>query len=117
MKTSFSRNVERQARRMVDMIERLDVDTFKLAYLREGDSYEEARMTCFDCSNTTQCLRWLDASASNVEDRSIYDFPFATRRWLNASAPNVEPPTFCPNLSLFEFCKREGSAACKASSP
>jgi hypothetical protein len=84
MKTPFSRNVERQAVRMGEMIQRLDVDPFVLAYLREGDGYEEARMTCFDCSNTARCLKWL-----------------------NASAPNAEPPTFCPNLSLFEFCKRE----------
>lgn len=54
MKTPFSRNVERQAVRMGEMIERLDVDAFALAYLREGDSYEQARMTCFNCSNTLQ---------------------------------------------------------------
>jgi len=83
METPFSRNLERQAARMGEMVQRLDVDTFVLAYLREGDSYEEARMACFDCSNTTQCLKWLSGSALNSE-----------------------PPTFCPNLSLFEFCKR-----------
>jgi hypothetical protein len=83
MKTTFSRDVELQDLRMGEMIDRLDVDTLKLARLREGDRYEEARMTCFECSNTAQCLKWLQASV-----------------------PDVEPPTFCPNLSLFEFCRR-----------
>jgi len=68
---------------MGEMIRRLDVDTLKLACLRGGDGYVQARTTCFDCSNATRCLQWLDASS-----------------------PDAGQPTFCPNLPLFEECKR-----------
>jgi hypothetical protein len=61
---------------MREMIERLNVDTAKLARL--SDVHSEARATCLCCRNTTECLTWLDAAE-----------------------PNPEPPTFCPNLLLF----------------
>ncbi len=83
MSAPFFRQVERQARRMGDMIDRLDVDTLELACLRQGDAYVEARTTCFDCANTASCLQWLEASPAD-----------AAR------------PTFCPNLALLESCKR-----------
>jgi hypothetical protein len=69
---------------MGDMIQRLDVDTLKLVCLRGGGDYVRARTTCLDCSNTTQCLRWLDASS-----------------------PDGARPTICPNLSLLEESSRE----------
>jgi hypothetical protein len=76
-------SIGRQAERMKEMIDRLDVDPLKLACLREGESYVQARLKCLDCSNADQCFQWLETSA-----------------------PDVERPTFCPNLSLFELCKR-----------
>jgi hypothetical protein len=79
----MTRRVERQARRMHDMIQRLDVDTAALARLRQGDAYAEARTRCLWCGTSDLCLRWLDS-------------------------PERRParPGFCPNLSLFERCKR-----------
>jgi hypothetical protein len=83
MNVLLFRDVERQARRMGEMVERLDVDTLKFVCLRDGESYARARTTCFDCANTAQCLSWLDASPRGAE-----------------------PPTFCPNFPLFDSCKR-----------
>jgi hypothetical protein len=78
------RRVERRAVRMHDMMRRLDVDAAKLARLRSGDAYGEARAGCLSCRAAEVCLRWLDAPAG--EGR----------------------PEFCPNLAVFEGCKREG---------
>ncbi len=84
MNSLVFRPIERQAQRMREMIERLDVDTLKLACLRNGDAYVEARVKCLDCGNTGQCFQWLDTPS-----------------------PDVESPVFCPNVSVFEDCKRE----------
>ena len=77
------RRVERRAGRMHEMMRRLDVDSAKLARLRCGDAYGEARARCLSCRASDVCLRWLDAPASGGR------------------------PVFCPNLALFEGCKRE----------
>lgn len=78
------RRVERQARRMHEVMERLDVDVGALARLRQGDAYAEARTRCLFCGTSDRCLRWLDDPAQ------------AGRR-----------PQFCPNLALFEACARK----------
>lgn len=80
--------VERRAMRMREMMMRLDVDPAKLARLRRGDAYAEARTKCVTCRTSEQCLRWLDAPARG--DRR---------------------PEFCPNLTLFEACKRDRPAS------
>jgi hypothetical protein len=76
--------VERRAVRMHEMMQRLDVDRGKLARLRRGDAYAEARGRCLACSASEKCLRWLEAPARGERG-----------------------PEFCPNLALFEGCKRE----------
>ena len=78
------RRVERRALRMHDMMKRLDVDPGKLARLRGGDAYAEACAKCLSCRTSEECLRWLDDSAQ------------AGRR-----------PELCPNLPLFEACRRD----------
>ena len=78
------RDVERRARRLHDMMERLDVDGAALARLRDGEVYAEARASCLSCTTCQECLRWLDDPA-NAGSR----------------------PSFCPNLPLFEACKRK----------
>ncbi len=83
MSWPMSRTVERQARRMVDVMERLDVDPLKLARERRGEAYAEARGKCLHCSRAQECLRWLDGNA-----------------------PEGGEPAFCSNLRLFERCKR-----------
>ncbi len=80
------RRVERQARRMHEMMDRLNVDPGRLVRLRSGDAYAEARARCLSCGTTEKCLRWLDNPAAS--DRR---------------------PNFCPNVPLFEACRREPS--------
>ena len=77
--------VERRARRIHEMMRRLGVDPGKLVRLRRGDAYAEARARCLSCGTSEKCLRWLDDPARG--DRR---------------------PEFCPNLRLFEACKRDG---------
>jgi hypothetical protein len=76
--------VERRAVRMHEMMQRLHVDPARLARLRRGDAYAEARERCLSCKASETCLRWLD-------DRAEGD----------------SRPQFCSNLALFEDCKRE----------
>jgi hypothetical protein len=77
------RRVERQAKRFVEMMQRLDVDTSKLVRIRDGAAYKEARDKCRDCHRTHECLIWLDADP-----------------------PSLASPKFCPNFRLFEKCKK-----------
>jgi uncharacterized protein DUF6455 len=74
--------VERRAQRMHEMMRQLNVDPAKLARLRGGDAYADARAMCLSCRASEACLRWLDN-------------------------PTQASPAFCPNLPLFEACKRE----------
>jgi len=76
------RRVERQARRMHEMMERLGVDPAALVRLRRGDAYAEARALCLFCGASDTCLRWLDDPSTAAR------------------------PEFCPNLPLFEACRR-----------
>lgn len=80
--------VERQARRMHEMIERLDVDAVTLARMHGGEAYATARRMCLFCGTSDQCLRWLDKPAQPGER-----------------------PHFCPSLSLFEACRRPPAAS------
>jgi Family of unknown function (DUF6455) len=75
----MTRRVERQATRMHEVMERLNVDAAALAREKQGQAYADARAVCLTCGTSDRCLRWLDsAPASNA------------------------PPEFCPNLGLFE---------------
>ena len=78
------RTVERQAIRMVQMMERLGVDPVKLMRLRRGEAYSEACAKCLHCANAQECLHWIDADP-----------------------PSKESPRFCANVEVFEQCKRD----------
>ena len=80
------RRVERQAIRMHEMLDRLDVDPVALVRLRNGDAYADARSLCLFCGTSSKCLRWLDGH----------------------SRPD-KIPDFCPNLRVFEACKKSAS--------
>lgn len=80
--------VERRALRMHEMMQRLEVDPVKLARLRGGDAYADARAMCLSCGASERCLRWLD-NPVRTSNR----------------------PEFCPNLTLFEACKRDRPAS------
>jgi hypothetical protein len=84
MHSPMARRVERQARRMHDMVRRLDVDAVALVRLRQGDAYAQARSRCLSCGTSDKCLRWLDEPPQTGKK-----------------------PDFCPNLSLFRACKRQ----------
>jgi hypothetical protein len=79
MRWWMTRRVERQATRMHEVMERLDVDAAALARVRQGRAYAEARVRCLTCGTSDRCLRWLDSRSASSE-----------------------PPEFCPNLRLFE---------------
>jgi hypothetical protein len=84
MKWWMTRRVERQATRMHEMMERLNVDAAQLVRARQGQDYAEARARCITCGTSDKCLRWLDKQP-----------------------PAGGEPTFCPNLRVFErFRKR-----------
>jgi hypothetical protein len=73
---------------MHEMMTRLHVDPGKLARLRRGDAYAEARARCLSCKTSEQCLRWL-AEPAEADAR----------------------PEFCPNLTVFEACQRDRAAS------
>jgi len=83
MDRPMHRRVERQAIRMHEMMDRLDVDPGALVRLRRGDAYARARSLCLFCGTSDKCLRWLDGN--DRPDRS---------------------PDFCPNLRVFQACQK-----------
>ncbi len=82
------RSVERQAIRMRQMMDRLDVDPALLVRSRNGETYAEALSRCLKCVDSTECLRWLDGYLA-LEDG----------------------PGFCPNLKIFHPCRKRPGAA------
>lgn len=77
------RHVERQAVRMREMMEKLNVDEGKLVRLEQGAAYAEARTRCMYCPVANECLFWIDADP-----------------------PSAIEPDFCPNFRLFSACTR-----------
>jgi hypothetical protein len=75
--------VVNRAKRLNDMMERLDVDPLRLVRLRQGDAYAEARDTCLHCHQAMDCVNWIETT------------PAGSAR-----------PEFCPNLALLESVKR-----------
>ena len=79
MRWWMTRRVERQATRMHEMMDRLNVDGAALARARQGELYAEARARCIACEISDKCLRWLDCEPTTKDT-----------------------PTFCANRQLFE---------------
>lgn len=84
MRGTRARYVERQARRMHEMMDVLDVDGAKLARLDQGSAYAAARLRCLNCSEAERCVDWLETAT-----------------------PKAAAPDFCPNVSLFEWASRD----------
>ncbi len=74
-----SRQVERQAQRMREMVERMGVDAGRLVRQDAGAAYAQAHTRCLNCSTTRACLSWLE-SGKQAE----------------------RTPEFCPNAALFD---------------
>jgi hypothetical protein len=90
MRWWMTRRVERQATRMHEMMERLNVDGAALARADQGRTYAQARTHCLTCGTCDKCLRWLD------DDRGVME----------------KPPDFCPNLHTFEQFKKKETPDC-----
>lgn len=86
MEGPLCRLVEQRARRMQDMMQRLDVDPAMLVRMDAGQAYAEARARCLSCDTARECLFWLDAS-----------------RELGGE------PAFCANLDRFRNARRKQS--------
>lgn len=78
----MSRHVERQAKRMHEMMARCGVDSLKLVRERGGAAYAEGRRNCLNCAQARECLLWLDCVPASKEE-----------------------PSFCPNRELFQSCR------------
>src|SRR5262245_45131648 len=50
------RRVERRARRMHEMMQRLNVEAGTLVRFRGGDAYAQARARCLHCGTCDKCL-------------------------------------------------------------
>ena len=83
MEWPLCRLVERRANRMTVVMDKLGVDALTLARRDGGCAYALARTTCLQCPYAQDCLNWLDADP-----------------------PSSERPVFCPNLKLFESCRK-----------
>ncbi|HRN87876.1 DUF6455 family protein [Hyphomicrobium sp.] len=83
MEWPLCRLVERRANRMSVVMDRLGVDALTLARRDGGRAYAEARTTCLHCPYAQDCLNWLDEEP-----------------------PSSGRPVFCPNLELFESCRK-----------
>ena len=71
MRWWMTRRVERQATRMHEVMERLDVDAAALARVRQGQAYADARARCLTCGTSDRCLRWLDSRPARASRRSF----------------------------------------------
>ena len=83
MQWPMFRRIEKQARRMREMMARLRVDPVALARARNGNAFAEARNRCVVCGTTEECARYLHK-------------PEGT-----ASVPD-----FCPNHQLFQSTEK-----------
>jgi len=83
MEWPISRQVERQARRFQDMIERTDADPLRLVRLHCGETFADAQRRCLECRHANECLAWLSRPKADGER-----------------------PGFCPNVFLLESVRR-----------
>lgn len=81
--------IERQARRMGLMMERLQVDAVELARSRRGADFVKARGTCGACRNTEVC-------------------EVSHAAWQASRADGPNPMDFCPNARLFAEFRARG---------
>lgn len=71
-------HVERRARLLTEMIDRLGVDRCRLARACCGEAYAAASRNCLRCPNPSSCIDFLDALSRGA----------------------AIPPHFCPNYEL-----------------
>jgi hypothetical protein len=76
------KRMEQSAWRMGSMMQRLNVDPFKVAQSRGGQGLRQARGLCVNCRTTAQCDAYLADPSSEAS-----------------------PADFCPNHAAFEATK------------
>jgi hypothetical protein len=74
--------VERQSRRLDEMMERLEVNPVRAARRRGGLALAQARSRCLTCTSKHLCRFWLDQAGATPET-----------------------PEFCPNAVFLESCR------------
>lgn len=86
-------HVERRARRLNDMIDRIGANRSRLVRACGGATIAEAAQNCLTCPYPTACMEW------------VADTRFEA----------VEPPSFCRNRSIIRRCREaEGVAVAVA---
>lgn len=80
MKWPQMERVQRQARQMDRMMDRLGVDAVAAARQARGWPYARACRTCLGCPVVSLCSRWLDSADGGA----------------------ATTPDFCPNAALFD---------------
>jgi len=88
MEWPISRQVERQARRFQDMIERTDADPLRLVRMNGGETFADAQRRCLECRHASECLNWLSRPKADGER-----------------------PVFCPNVRLLDSVRRDRCAS------
>lgn len=83
MQWPMLQRIEKQARRMREMMARLRVDPVALARARNGNAFAEARNRCVVCGATEECQRYLESSEGTSG-----------------------APVFCPNHQLFQSLEK-----------
>ncbi len=78
-------HVERRARRLNDMIERIGADRSRLVRRCGGATIAEASRNCLTCSYPTACMEWVADLSFDAE----------------------EPPEFCRNRALLRRCRAQ----------
>jgi hypothetical protein len=76
--------VERQSRRLDEMIERLEINPAAAARRAGGLALAQARSRCLMCTHAHHCRFWLDQAGT---------------------APAT--PEFCPNAAYLKSCRRQ----------
>ena len=74
--------VERQSRRLDEMMERLEINPVIAARRAGGLALAQARSRCLMCTQAHLCRFWLDQAGSTVR-----------------------APDFCPNAAFLESCQ------------
>lgn len=82
-------HVERRARRLNDMIDRIGANRSRLVRACGGATIAEAAQNCLTCPYPTACIEW-------VSDKSF---------------DAMEPPVFCRNRYLIQRCRAAGAVS------
>jgi hypothetical protein len=91
MFTTIVKSIQRKARLLGAMLDRLGIDPERAARVRSGAALTAASRTCLGCTETEACETWLAEPVPDEPQSSI-------------------PPAFCPNKEfLARACVRRAT--------